>query len=187
MPDYSNGKVYKLMCDTTKKFYIGSTTLRLCQRLAQHKRDFIAYSQNKKRYSTSYEILENGNYQIVLLENVKCNNREELLQRERFYIENMECVNRCIPIRGKTEKKELHKISNQQYEEKNKESIKERKQNYYQSKKEYILERCKNYRNTKEKVKINCVCGSCYLKSNKCNHLKTMKHINFINNNNNNI
>ena len=187
MPDYSNGKVYKIVCDTTKNTYIGSTTLRLCQRLAQHKKDLIAYSQNKKRYSTSYEILENGNYQIVLLENVNCDNREELLQRERFYIENMECVNRCIPIRDKVEKKEIHKISNQQYEEKNKESIKERKQNYYQTKKEYIQERCKNYRNTKEKVKINCVCGSCYLKDNKWNHLKTMKHINFINNNNNNI
>ena len=118
MPDYSNGKVYKLVCDTTQKIYIGSTTLRLCQRLAQHKIDFRLYTNGNKRYSISYEILENNNYQIVLLENVKCDNREELLQRERFYIENMECVNKCIPIRGKVEKRELNKITKQQYEEK---------------------------------------------------------------------
>ena len=58
MPDYSNGKVYKLVCDTTQKIYIGSTTLRLCQRLAQHKIDFRLYTNGNKRYSISYEILE---------------------------------------------------------------------------------------------------------------------------------
>ena len=186
MPDYSNGKVYKIVCDTTKKIYIGSTTLQLCKRLATHKNDLINYNNGKKRYSTSYEILENDNYQIVLLENVKSNNREELLQRERFYIENMECVNRCIPIRGKTEKKKMEKIAKQQYEEKNKESIRKRKQNYYQAKKEYILERCKNYREKTDRTeKVMCICGSLVAKVNISNHKKTMKHINFINNNNN--
>ena len=184
MPNYSNGKIYKLVCDTTKKIYIGSTTLKLCKRLAHHNSDFKIYNKGNKKYNTSYEILENDNYQIVLLENVKCDNREELLQRERFYIENMECVNKCIPIRSKTEKKEINKITKQQYEENNKESIRIRKQKYYQEKREYMLERCEKYREKTDRTqKVMCVCGSLVSKTYISTHKKTKKHIDFINNN----
>ena len=188
MPNYSNGKIYKIVCDTTNKVYIGSTTLSLCKRLAQHKRDFNLYKDGKKRFSSSYDLIENENYKIVLLEHVKCNNREELLQRERFYIENKECVNRLIPIRGKEEKKELDRIVKRKYDEDHKESIKQRKQNYYQQNKEHILGRCKNYReNGRDNKKINCECGSSIVHYNLHQHVKSLKHINFMNNNNNNI
>ena len=124
MPNYSNGKIYKIVCDTTNKVYIGSTTLSLCQRLAQHKRDYNLYKKGNKRFSSSFDLIENENYKIVLIEKVKCNCREELLQRERFYIENTDCVNQSIPIRGKEEKRELDRIVKRKYEEDHKESIK---------------------------------------------------------------
>jgi hypothetical protein len=83
-----------LVCNDTGKQYIGSTTTKLTIRLCQHKRLF-----KDGRSGTSKEILENGNYNIVLLEDFPCERKEQLLQRERYYIETMECVNKKIPLR----------------------------------------------------------------------------------------
>jgi len=88
MPDYKNGKIYKIVCNTTGKIYIGSTTVLLCRRLAGH-----VNAYNKSKYSSSKEILDGGNYSIVLIENVVCETKEQLLKRERYYIESIECVN----------------------------------------------------------------------------------------------
>ena len=38
MPNYQNGKIYKLVCDDPEKIYIGSTTQRLSARLSSHKK-----------------------------------------------------------------------------------------------------------------------------------------------------
>jgi predicted GIY-YIG superfamily endonuclease len=40
MPDYSNGKIYKLVSDKTAMIYIGSTTQDLNERLSGHKNEF---------------------------------------------------------------------------------------------------------------------------------------------------
>jgi hypothetical protein len=37
MPDYSNGKIYKLVSDKTDMIYIGSTTVKLNERLSNIK------------------------------------------------------------------------------------------------------------------------------------------------------
>jgi len=82
---------------------------------------------------TSYEILKNNNYQILLVENYPCNNIDELRKQERFYIENNDCVNKNIPGRTKQEyritnvekEKEQHKI----WHDKNIEKIKIIKKN----------------------------------------------------------
>jgi hypothetical protein len=92
--DYSNGKIYKIVCNTTGKCYIGSTcSPYLSTRLAQHRNNFKSFLKGKFNYVSSYEVLENNNYDIVLLELFPCSCKEELLARERFYIENTECVN----------------------------------------------------------------------------------------------
>ena len=56
---------------------------------------------------TSTKVLENGNYGIYLVENYPCNTKDELRMRERFFIENNQCVNKCIPIRLEEEKNKL--------------------------------------------------------------------------------
>ena len=38
MPDYSKGKVYRILQDNDKTVYIGSTTQPLSARLAQHRK-----------------------------------------------------------------------------------------------------------------------------------------------------
>ena len=93
MVNYLNGKIYRLVCNDTGKQYIGSTTSQLSTRLCQHKKLL-----KDGRSGTSKEILENNNYKIILLEDYPCDRKEQLLMRERFFIESMECVNKKIPL-----------------------------------------------------------------------------------------
>ena len=138
-----NGKVYKLVGNG--KIYIGSTTVRLCNRKAGH----IA---NCKLYGdcTSREIVSDPNFYIELIENVPCNSKEELFIRERYWIENTDCVNKLIPYKTKEERKEMAK----QYREANKDKIREEKKKQYQDNKEEIKERARLYREAnKDKIK----------------------------------
>jgi hypothetical protein len=94
MPNYQNGKIYRIVCNVTGKQYIGSTISPLTSRLCQHKKEFVT-----KNKSTSREVLEHGDYSIILVEDYPCERKEQLLQRERYYIEGFDCVNKKIPLR----------------------------------------------------------------------------------------
>lgn len=113
MPDFSKSKIYKLVCNITGKVYIGSTTRTLNYRLNQHLYDF------KKRRSkiTSSQIFEKANYDMVVIENYPCKNKKELHLREKYHIDNNECINKKNPI-GR-------KLSPEEYYEQNKEKIKQ--------------------------------------------------------------
>ena len=142
MVDYSNGKIYRLYCNITKKCYVGSTTQSLSKRLSQHKQNYKCFLNGKYHFVSSFEILENNDYVIVLIENYECKNKEELFKRERFYIEQMECVNQQLPIR-----------SNKEWVEDNKEKIKEYRKNYYINNREKYLDiKKQNYQNNRDKI-----------------------------------
>ena len=93
--DYKNGKIYKIVCNTTGLQYIGSTcNPYLSTRLAQHRAVYKRYLQNKKNnFISSFEVLKNENYEIILIENCPCETKDQLHARERFHIENNDCVN----------------------------------------------------------------------------------------------
>ncbi len=59
------------------------------------------YLEGKQKTAvTSFKILETGNYDIVLIENYSCDNKDQLLAtRERYKIETLDCVNKVIPKR----------------------------------------------------------------------------------------
>lgn len=98
MVNYDKSKVYRIVCCQTGLQYIGSTTSQLSTRLAQHKKLF------KDGFSgTSKLVLQNGNFKIYLIEDYPCERKEQLLSRERYYIESMECVNKKIPLRTQAE------------------------------------------------------------------------------------
>ena len=99
MVNYANGKIYKIVCNITGKVYIGSTTVPLSRRLAEHRCNYKCWKEGKRNFITSFDIIKNGNYDIVLLEEFPCENNEQLYQRERFYIESLICVNKIIPTR----------------------------------------------------------------------------------------
>jgi hypothetical protein len=98
MPNYQNGKIYRIICNISGKQYIGSTTISLASRLSTHKKVY-----NTINSCTSREVLKNNDYNIVLLEDYPCERKEQLLQKERYYIETMDCVNKKIPNRSKEE------------------------------------------------------------------------------------
>lgn len=171
MNKYENGKIYKIVCKSTGLQYFGSTCeKRLCNRLSKHKYEFM----HDRKYSTSHEILQHENYHIELVEMFPCKSKDELIQRERFYIQNNECVNKYVPGRSGKEyyadnreqvlnrnkiyrKKNKDKISNKKkiYSEKNKEKLLIYHKKYYELKKEEISEKNKIYREkNKEMIKI---------------------------------
>ena len=118
---YQDAKIYKITCNVTNQIYIGSTTKTLNHRLSEHKSDYKRYINNEHNNVTSFKILENNDYKIELVEYFPCNNKKELEIRERYYIENIECVNKFIPTRTKKE-------YDNEYRENNKDKIKEYKE-----------------------------------------------------------
>jgi predicted GIY-YIG superfamily endonuclease len=100
MPNYQNGKIYKIVDNTNDNVYIGSTTLKPSQRLVQHRSGYKSYCKNTKLSNVkSFDIIKNKDYDIVLMENYPCSTKEELHARERYYIEQNVCVNKTIPCR----------------------------------------------------------------------------------------
>jgi len=157
MPNYQNSKIYKLYDLETNEKYIGSTTQKLSVRLSGHVRSYKDVLNGKKKYVSSFKIIEKGNYRIELIENYPCENKEELRKREGYYIRNCDCVNKLIAGRMKKE-------INISYYQNNKEFFKNYYQNYYQRNKAKYAE------------KLLCNCGGYYRRDSKYDHKKTKRH-----------
>lgn len=110
MNKYENGKIYKIVCNITNEIYIGSTVEILEERLRKH----ILPGKNR---CMSRNILDRGDYEIILIKNYPCNSKEELLWEERRQLENNICVNKRLPIMTKEEKKEKIKERKKIYNE----------------------------------------------------------------------
>jgi hypothetical protein len=147
MPDYSRGKIYKIINDKTEEQYFGSTCEpTLARRLARHIKDYKRWELKKEgaHFVTSFLIFNNNNYHIELVELFSCSSKDELTTREKYYIKNNECVNKYIPMRSKKE-----------YYEDNKEEIAEKRKIYNEANKEIISEKKKIYRNEhKEEIAV---------------------------------
>tara|TARA_R110000823_G_scaffold107922_1_gene226951 strand:+ start:205 stop:603 length:399 start_codon:yes stop_codon:yes gene_type:complete len=89
MPDLKNAKIYKIVCNQTKLVYYGSTTQALNLRLNQHR----CKTPTNGLLLSSRIIMDNADYNIHLVEEYPCDNKKDLLIRERFYIDNNPCVN----------------------------------------------------------------------------------------------
>jgi hypothetical protein len=157
---YSKGKIYKVVCNITGKVYIGSTCKELSNRLACHRSAYKRYLAGKGRYVSSFEIIKNGNSDIVLLELVNCNNKMQLHQKERHFIDTLDCVNKNIPSRTKQECDKQYRIDNT-------DKIREYNKQYYIDNSDKIKEH------------VNCQCGGSYTYTYKAKHLRTQKHINY--------
>tara|TARA_R110000824_G_scaffold263734_1_gene452537 strand:- start:520 stop:987 length:468 start_codon:yes stop_codon:yes gene_type:complete len=88
-------KIYKIVDNTNGNVYIGRTTQKLRQRLAEHK-----CRSNK---CISQEIIKNGDYEVEIIE------QTDDKTRERYWIENTDCINERIPCRTQQEWEEENK------------------------------------------------------------------------------
>eukprot|EP00732_Lithocolla_globosa_P002788 Lithocolla_globosa_v1_NODE_1952_length_2243_cov_366.873400.p2 type:complete len:156 gc:universal NODE_1952_length_2243_cov_366.873400:824-1291(+) len=91
MPNYKNGKIYRLVSNKTEDVYYGSTTAPLSQRLAEHKYN---YNHPKRGQCCSKFIVKFDDVKIVLVEDYPCDRREQLDAREYHYIETNACINK---------------------------------------------------------------------------------------------
>ena len=80
---FYKSKIYKLVCDTPF-FYIGATTNTLPKRFSNHKQDAIKYPL-RKVYSYFNEI-EWKNVKIILIEELRLENTDQLRKEEDRYI-----------------------------------------------------------------------------------------------------
>ena len=146
---YENGKIYKIIGNVpTDPCYVGSTTKDyLSQRMTQHISDYRYLKRDTVRYTTtSFKMFEKygiENCKIILLELVNAKTKDELRQREQFYIDTLNCVNK-MKARSLTEeeKKEYKK----QYQINNKDKIQLKGKKYYVENKDIICAKVNEYR-----------------------------------------
>ena len=183
--DYSKSIIYKICCKDLeiKDIYIGSTT-NFRKRKNCHKSSCNNNNLPEYKYNVYKFIRDNGNWEnwdMVMIEEYKdCESKLQLRKKERYYIETLKCtLNVQIPTRTTKERsvdnKEQNKINNHIYYENNKERILEK---FRIRGKQYRID---NY----EKInkKHNCCCGGSYTYTNKLQHMRTNKHIKYLENN----
>ena len=159
------GFIYKITCNITNECYYGKSNLTEKLRLSAH--------TSKSNQSQSKQIIERGNYTFMVVEdNIE---KDNLTEREYFYITNNECINIHIPYIKDTDKNERNKIQmNKMYKENEEFKIKQIKYSnqYYHINKDTITE--------KRKEKILCKCGVYYTFQNNSRHTKSIKHQNYL-------
>ena len=194
MSKYQNSIIYKIYDNTNGNVYYGSTYNLLRVRIQGHKDD----AKRHKRNCASKQIILNGNYSYSMIEPYPCNSKQELHARERYWIENFDCVNKVVPTRtdkeyrdDNKEKFKEHYQENKEemckqrkhYQAKNKDKINKRMAEYYQENKEELLKKNNEYRlnniekiNKRGRTKIVCECGSEINKNSISSHRKSAKH-----------
>lgn len=171
MVNYQNGKIYKITGINSigrELIYIGSTTVALSQRLAEHN-----LPKNKKKIGLSANIIMNycENINITLIENISCNSKDELLKKEREYYDKYNCINYLKPYRTNEEMKEYSKIYYKNDYINNFEKYAKNSKKYYDENKQRLL--------NIQKQKYTCECGSTLNTGSKSEHIKTKKHLAF--------
>lgn len=154
MNKYQEGKIYKI--ESNGLIYYGSTIQKLYNRISHHK--------GLKNNTMSKLLFDTGNeIKISIVELYPCNNKKELLFREREWIENNECINKVKPIVSKEEAI----TTKQKWTEEHREQKKEYDKIYREKKKDYISQ------------KIICGCNGCYTLQHKSTHFKTKQHMQY--------
>ena len=177
MASLLRGKIYKIVCNITGEVYIGSTTKTLEERLRGHEYDYKHFLQGSYHFVSSFNIIEQGDYRIELIEEFEVESKDELRKIEGQYQRDFDCVNKNIA--GRTV---------QEYRQEHRDYYKDYNKQYYQEHKEEILEYQQKYRQEhrdelkrKANQKIDCECGGKFTLSNKSLHLKTKKHQKYLN------
>ena len=200
MPDYQNGKIYKILNNVDDEIYVGSTIEALGQRMSKHR-----YSMKKRPHYKLYKHmheLDVENFYIELIENCPCNGVYELRAREGYYIREIGTLNKNVAGRTPRECVDIHYNKNiekykeykKQYWDTHKDKYNEEKRKYRLDNKDEVNEQRRSryqenkeiskayYNKNKERIKqqhsekVQCsICG-CHLNKNSIStHQKTLK------------
>ena len=151
---YNKGKIYKIINDLTDDVYVGSTINTLSKRMASHRSD------SKRTQFIFYEFVASqggwDNFHIILVEDFSCERKEQLCQREQYYIDLLCPTLNSHNAHGLNLEKK--KENNTKYCQKNIEKIKKYCANYRQVNIEALKERKIIYcQENKEAIKENRV------------------------------
>lgn len=183
---YQHAKIYKIhTLQADSLIYIGGTTLKyLSCRFAVHKKQYESFNNNQFHYISAYKLFDLygvNNCVITLIENVKCDNIDELRSRERFHILNTpNCINKNIPNRTSNDYYHDNYDKYKKYRIDNKEKIKLNSKNFNLNNPNYYKD---YYNKNKKKLteKKNCECGGVYTITGKSMHNKSKRHQQFLN------
>ena len=110
--DYSKGKFYEIVNDIDDYVYVGSKIEILSSRMAKHRHQARRQTDNKANLYQHMRKYEFNHFQIILIRNAACNNKEELLKEERIEFELLQSANKLNerrPIISKDERNVLIK------------------------------------------------------------------------------
>ncbi len=156
MPNYQEGKIYKITSEKTDQVYVGSTVKPITTRYNQHKCLYNAYKKDGGRVQlSSFLILQHGDAKVELVEDFPCATQEELFARERYWMDNLLSVNK---IRSVITKEEL----------------KEYRHDYYSANKEKAMEYNARI--------VTCECGVTSTYRHLAKHRRTNRHLNSVKN-----
>lgn len=132
MPNYQDGKIYTIRCRTDNTLiYVGSTTMTLPRRIAEHR--FASVNNNSRKL---YQSVNNNwdDWYIELYEVFPCENKQELNKREGEIIREIATLN--CEIAGRTRK---------EWAKDNPDKVKLTAQIYYENHREERLEASRQY------------------------------------------
>jgi hypothetical protein len=116
---YQQGQIYKIVDNAYTKTYYGSTTSRLSARMAQHRSQYNAFKNGKRYKYMCFDLFDEfgfENCKIELVELYPCNSKNELEQREGYYIQNNTCSNKNITGRTNEKKEQVNcQLCNKQF------------------------------------------------------------------------
>ena len=177
---YKNSIIYKLHCNLTGEDYYGSTR-DYKQRISIH--TCSTEKQLSKRQCTSRQIIERGDYSFSIVEECNFETRQQLKERERYYFENLPCINKVIPYKSREE------LLQDKRDRSKTKPAKEKKAEYRAEHKDELSEKQKaRYNNNKVEYKARrkatayvCVCGiNVSSTSNRSHHEKSQRHQKFL-------
>jgi hypothetical protein len=96
----TESKVYKINSkENPDECYVGSTCLTIIEdRLERHKRDYALWKMGLKKDTytlfTLFDKYPLASFEIILLEKPTVQTQQELLEREKHYINNTQCINK---------------------------------------------------------------------------------------------
>ena len=191
--NYDNVCFYKIVCQdlSVKDVYVGHTT-DFATRKKCHK-NTSSNPNSRGHHNRVYQFInENGgweNFDMILIEKIKCDDKLDALRKERAHIEELNAtLNQIVPSRTKKEwtedNKEHVKEYKATYHQTNIDKIHQQKKTYYDQNKDYTkekaqeyykqnIEKCKQWKNGK----TLCGCGKEYTNANKARHERTQYHI----------
>jgi hypothetical protein len=204
---YQNGKIYAIRSFQTNDVYYGSTTKSLSKRLIGHKAHYKLWQNNNYNNVTSFEIIKYDDCFIELYELYPCNSKTELEKREGQIIRaNDNAVNKIIVGRTRQQYRvdnvDNKKLYDENYRENNRDKIKQKQNQYYIDNADKVKQKVSQYRKdninkvkirnkryreaNKDKIKLRnntiyeCECGSKFGQCKKSRHLKTQKHLKYL-------